>query len=157
METGSDYNQIANLLRMNIVPAKAGEPEMARFHDLHFADGAVLAPQGSRVRAVDLVFEVADRPGFWIALEQLHLVHLSVAGNGHDAALREGQRVIVNLQSAQSDIGAAGNGDRPRRLRADHLCVGWITFARPTSMPWPPAVWWQWTARVILAPGFSNA
>jgi len=36
-------------------------------------------------------------------------------------------------------------------------CVGWSTFARPTSMPWPPSVWWQWTARVIFAPGFSNA
>jgi hypothetical protein len=114
---------------------------VAGVNDLGFADAAVLAAQRSRLRAKDLVFEVADRRGIWMAIKQLQLIHLPVGRNSDDAVLRIGQRVIVNLQSAQGGVSAAGDGDRARRLRAVHLCVGWTTFARPTSIPWPPAVW----------------
>jgi hypothetical protein len=85
------------LLGLDIVPARAGEAEVPRVHDLDFADASVLAPQRSRVRAKDLVFEAADRRGIWIALKQLDVILLSVGRNGDDAALRVGQRVIIDL------------------------------------------------------------
>ena len=118
---GADDDQIADLLGMNLVPAGAGEAEMARVHDLDVAKRAILAPQRPRVGPEDLVLEVAGRFGGGVAGEKLHVIDLFVGRDGSDAALRVGQRVIVDRQPAQRDVGAAGKGDRACRLSANHL------------------------------------
>src|SRR5580693_9433311 len=55
-----------------------------------------------------------------------------------------------NSRRAQG-VSDAGRGARP----GDYL--GSTTLTRPTSMFWPPWVWWQWTASVTVALGCNRA